>query len=217
MNFSLNNLKFQNKVSLNNTLPKSGEIVLEKVSQLDEFMKALIKKIKDSSSAKEVDKMLLDISKNPEELEMLDYILFKHKDYNILTCMNHVGETIIKNLKTLEKLELSCVPDLVTSINKDNSLYIIMRHKGTQTGKLKPYFVDGIEKVATDAKLKAYMDLQKLTKAGLVDEQNLRAGNWFYTPENKIFLPNWNSLRSIRPDESQKGIIEQYYNTIFGK
>lgn len=217
MNFSLNNLKFQNKVSLNNTLPKSGEIVLEKVSQLDEFMKALIKKIKDSSSAKEVDKMLLDISKNPEELEMFDYILFKHKDYNILTCMNHVGETIIKNLKTLEKLELSCVPDLVTSINKDNSLYIIMRHKGTQTGKLKPYFVDGTEKVATDAKLKAYMDLQKLTKAGLVDEQNLRAGNWFYTPENKIFLPNWNSLRTIRPDESQKGIIEQYYNIIFGK
>lgn len=217
MNFSLNNLKFQNKVSLNTMLPKSGEITLEKASQLDEFLKSLIKKIKNSATSSEVDKMLLDISKNSEELEMLDYTMFKHKDYNIISCLGHFGEPFVKNLKTLEKLDLNCVPELVTTINKDNSLYIITKHKGTLNGNLKPYFVDGTERVPTDAKLKTYKDLQKLTKADLVDEQNLRAKNWFYTPENKIFLPNWNNLRQLRSDESPKDIIEQYYNIIFDK
>ena len=217
MKCNFNNSNFKNKITLNNMLPKSGEIALENTNQLDEFMGTLITKIKNSISTRDADKMLLDMSKNSEELEMLDYTMFKHKDYNIISCLNYFGEPFVKNLKTLENLKLDCVPQLVTTIDKENGLYIITKHKGTQNGNLKKYFFDGAEKVSTDAKLKAYNDMRKLTKAGLVDEQNLRASSWFYTPENKIFLPNWNTLRSIQQDESKKDIIGQYYNIIFGK
>ena len=43
MNFSLNNLKFQNRV-LNNMTSKAGETTLEKAYQLDEFLKTFITK-----------------------------------------------------------------------------------------------------------------------------------------------------------------------------
>ena len=59
--------------------------------------------------------------------------------------------------------------------------------------------------------------MQKLTKEGYIDSQNLRAGNWFYTPENKILLPNWQNLRKIQPDESQKEILDTYYKIIFNE
>lgn len=214
--FKLHNFSFLNKINSNNTLVKPGEINLDNMNTTDNYIQMLIKNIKDTQTVTEADNMLLNLSKEPDSLEMLDYTNFKYKDYNIKTSLAHFSEPVVYNLNILNKLDLACTPKLISAIKKDNSLYLITKIPGTETGNLKQYYIDGKEKVSKSDKLSTFKDLQKLTKSGFIDEQNLRAGNWFYTPENKIMLPNWNNLRKIAPNESPRKIQEQYYKLIFG-
>lgn len=216
MKFDLHKITTSGKVNLESILPKSGETPLKKVQPLDEFMNTLVTKIKDAKSSDEADKLLLDMGNN-NELEMIDYTMFKHDDYHVETMLNCFGEPVANNLKTLKKLNLNCVPELVETIKKDNGLYLITKMSGTKDGNIKPYFLDGASKVSKEAKLDAYHDMQKLTKSGYIDSQNLKANNWYYTPENKIMLPNWQNLRKIQPDESQKEILETYYKILFNE
>lgn len=216
MKFDLHKLQYSGKVNLESILPKSGETVLKESEPIDKFMTSLIAKIEDAKSSEQADKLLLDMSEQ-NNLETVDYTMFKHGDYHIETYLNHFGKPVADNLKKLQNLNLNIVPELVSTINKDDGLYIITKLSGTKNGNLKPYFVDGAEKVSKEAKLDAYRDMQKLTKEGYIDSQNLRAGNWFYTPENKILLPNWQNLRKIQPNESQKEILDTYYKIIFNE
>lgn len=216
MTFDLNKLQYSGKVDLDSILPKSGETPMKKKQQLDEFMTSLITKIKDAKSAEQADKLLIDMSEQ-NELETIDYTIFKHGDYHITTCLSHFGQPVVNNLKRLQDLNLNIVPEFISTINKNDGLYIITRFPGTKNGNLKPFYDNGAEKVSKEAKLDAYHDMQKLTKAGFIDSQHLKSNSWFYTPENTIILPNWQNLRKIQPDESQKEILDTYYKILFNE
>lgn len=216
MKLNLYNTNIIGRINRGKEFSETGVIEMGKNINFDEFMKNIISKIRESSTALDADRFLYDLSKSSEDFKAIENLVkYKYKDFNIMTCLDYVGEPIIKNLKKLNSLNISVAPELIGVINKDKKLYIITRKSGMQNGDLNVYFVDGVRKVSQDSKLKAYEDLQKLTKAGLVDEQNLRGKSWYYTSENEIFLPNWENLRQIRPDESQKDIVEQYYKIIF--
>ena len=107
------------------------------------------------------------------------------------------------------------MPRHIETIDKDNSAFVITQINDSETGHIIPYLKGGSYKVSKEAKLKAYRDLQTLTKAGLIDDKYKKSATWYFTPNGEICLPDWQGLRKIRPDESQKEIMETYYNILF--
>ena len=62
----------------------------------------------------------------------------------------------------------------------------------------------------------AFQDLQKLTKAGLVDDNVLRSNEmWYVNSENKIIIPVFEKLRPITLQDNPTEIQEKYYNILF--
>lgn len=182
----------------------------------DEFFDGLIDKIKESKSTQAADKMLIELSQN-KLLEKIDYTLFKRGNYYIETSLKTFGIPIAKNLQTLNKLNIKIAPELIETIEKEESLYIITKISGTINGKIKPYYENGAEKVSPKSKHDAYNDMKKLTEEGYVDNQNLQISGWYYTAQNTIILPNWQSLRKIEENESKEEILDTYRRIIYNE
>ncbi len=216
MKANFKHLKFYNKLGINTKLSNLKEADTKVTTELDPFLNELISKIKEASSTIEVDNLLINISRLDGKLKQIDYVNFKYNDYNILTTKKFYGEPLVKNLEKLNNLGLNIVPELVSVLEKGNGLYIITKNTGTKEGILKRYNPIASSSISRDAKLQAYKDMLKLTKAGFIDESVFRGKFWYYTPENKILIPMWKDLRVISPTESKKEIVERYYRIIFG-
>ena len=209
-------LKFYSKLGINPEVAKSTEVDAKAVKELDAYLSVLIGKIKEAKSSLEVDNMLINLSCTDGKLKQVDYVNFKYSDYNILATRKMYGESLVKNLEKLNNLGLSIVPELVSVLEKGSGLYIITKNAGTKDGLLKRYNSLSSSNISRDAKLRAYKDMLKLTKAGLIDENVFRGKFWYYTPENKILIPMWKDLRPITSAEMKKDILERYYRIIFG-
>ena len=210
----INNL---GKYSINNGLiQNSTKKIGDAMEAYDDFMRTLVDKIKSAVNYKEAEQLLIKTSQDTDSLSMHNGVLFKHDDYAIQVLFKSFGEQYDKKLKLLSKLDLSIVPKRIESIDKDVDMFIVSKIPGTKNGELKPLWDGGYQCVSKEAKLTAYRDLQKLTKAGFVDDTILNSNElWFYSPENKIVLPEWRGLRKIQPQESRKDIMEKYYNILF--
>lgn len=217
MKLSLKNLQFYNYFGINSNLSKAKDVNIESTKQIDAFIIELINKLKEASSAYEADKILKEISEQGTELIKIDNVNFKYNDYNILTTLKDFGKTLVDNLIKLNNMQLSIVPELVSVLEKDGGLYVITKNIGTKEGMLKRYISLHSDNITKETKMQAYRDLQKLTKAGLIDDNVYNGKYWYYTPENKILIPIWKNLRPIRPNESQKDIMQRYYSIIFNK
>ena len=210
----LNNLnsEIQFKASAQN-LGESGQ-PMQNTKKYDEYMHNLIANIREKESSKEVEKTLSDISKQSEELEEIEPVLYKHGDTYVTVLFEYYGLPFVENLKTLNKLGVESAPQYIETVNKNGTMFVVTKQKGTKNGNIEPFFMNK-NKVSKEEKLKTFHELQKLTKAGYIDNGILRAGNWYVTPENTIALPVWQNLRKIQPNESQQEIIQQYYDILF--
>lgn len=217
MKTNLTNLKFYSSQGINQNLSKTKEVDFQALKEIDAFIKELINKIQEAHSTTDADKLLAEISEKTTELEKIDHVNFKYNDYNILTTLKVFGEQHVKNLEKLNNMQLSVAPELVSVLEKDNGMYIITKNPGTKDGILKHYHNFVSDNIPKEAKLQAYRDMQKLTKAGLIDDNVYNGKYWYYTPENKILIPIWKNLRPISSKESRKDIMERYYHIIFDK
>lgn len=150
------------------------------------------------------------------KLEQVSGNFYKYKDFHILELLKRDGVDYSQKIKTLDKLNLSITQRYIETIDKDGSIYIITQIPGTENGNLTPLWKFGSQNVAKEDKIAAFHDLQKLTKAGLTDDRISNSNElWFVNSDKKIVIPNFEYLRPIRSDESQKGIMERYYNILF--
>ncbi len=185
----------------------------------DDFLQASVDSLR-KYSQKDSMQFLIDKSNIDDGFKMLNGSLYKHGEHTVQLIGKRAGLQYSQNLETLNKLGLGIVPKQLDAIPKDDILYVVSHVPGTKTGTLTPIWERGVkDKVTKEAKLAAYHDLQKLTKAGYIDDAVSRSNElWFVAPDdNSIVLPVWNSLRKIRPDESRQKIIENYYNILFNK
>lgn len=183
----------------------------------DDFLQASVESLQ-KYSQKDSMQFLIDKSKIDDGFEMLNGSLYKHGEHTVQLLGKKVGLQYSQNLETLNKIGLGVVPKQLDTVPKDDILYVVSHVPGTKSGTLTPMWEKGVkDKVTKEAKLAAYHDLQKLTKAGFIDDAVARSNElWFVAPDdNSIVLPVWNSLRKIRPDESRQKIIENYYNILF--
>ena len=214
MNNNIHKILNKNLI-INNTnqpLSKVGENVLKNVNHYDKHMASLVDKIKSLNSSKEVEKLLYETAQNGSELEMIDHVLYKYKDFYITDMFSTFGKPMENNLRILNDMQLCVAPLLIETIEKDGTLFLITKIPGTRDGHLETLRSNKYP-ASKEARLFAYQEMQKLTKAGYVDDSVLR-GSWYTTPTGTVVAPVWRGLRKIQPDESQQEIMEQYYNSL---
>lgn len=180
----------------------------------DDFMLEIVKKIKtydiDTLTKTLITKIKLG------ELEQVNGNFYKYKDFHILELLQKDGINYSNKLKTLNKLNLSITQKHIETIDKGNRVYIITQIPGTEKSELIPLWKRGTQNLSKENKLEAFKDLQKLTKAGYVDDNILHSNeNWYVNSENKIIIPTFKHLRPMTPNDNPQRIIEKYYNILF--
>ncbi len=199
----LNYVKFNSKNLNNGSNHEVPALISEISTELE----------KTNSHQEALDVLFKNVKKG--RLELKNSVLFKHGDFIIQNVFKNFGSIYEQNLKKVNNLGLSIVPDYIKSIIKDNDMFIISRIKGTKSGDLLPY-AKAKDKVSRENKLLAFSDLQKLTKAGLTDDRVSRSSEmWYVTPDdNKIMIPSFEMLRNLNKGENKK-VLEQYHKIIF--
>ena len=184
-------------------------------AKYDDFMQNLVHKIR-TCDLETVKKTIFDMIKNGE-LEQVSGNFYKYKDFHILELFERDGIDYSNKLKVLDKLNLGITQKHIETLENNKRIFIITQIPGTEKNNLTPLSTVGAFNLTKENKLAAFHDLQKLTKAGFVDdkvaESHLR---WYVNEDNKIVIPNFEYLRPINPNESQKEIIEKYYRILFG-
>jgi hypothetical protein len=143
--------------------------------------------------------------------------LFKHGDYSIQNLLKSYGLPYAENMKRLSKLKLGITPSHVKTIVKDNEVYVVSKIPGSTSGNLIPFNV-AYPAIPRESLLAAYKDLQKVTKAGLVDDKILSSTKyWYVTPDDKrVVMPSWEATRQLHSNEG-KTVLEQFYKMLFKK
>lgn len=180
----------------------------------DAEISEIIHKIKISSNHREALNFLFAKVKKGE-LEMKNGVLFKKGEYTIQNLFKNNGIEYERNIKKLNSLSLDIVPKHIASITKDNDMFIISKINGTKTGDIIPYIYRK-ERVSRENKILAYKDMQKLTRAGLIDNKiSNSAENWYVTPDNdRIIIPSFEALRPLDVGENRKALAN-YHRIIF--
>lgn len=180
----------------------------------DNFMKGIVERIKNYDIDTLTNSLMTMIKTG--EIEQVSGNFYKYKDFHILELLKRDGVDYSNKLKILDKLNLSFTQKHVETIEKDNSVYIITQIPGTEKSNLTPLWKFGNQNISKEDKLTALHDLQKLTKAGFVDDNVLRSNElWYVNSENKIIIPVFERLRPITSNDNPKEIIEKYYNILF--
>ncbi len=206
-----------NKILINkmNSSEKLGEKIMPSVVKYDDFMKDLIEKIKSAPDVDSITKIIMAKIRGGE-LEQVSGNFYKYKDYHILELFKHDGVAYSEKLKKLDKLNLDITQKYIETVDKDGSVYIVTQIPGTEKGNLVPIWKRGANNIQKEDKLAAFHDLQKLTRAGLVDDRVLRSDElWYVNSDNKIVIPVFEYLRPITATEKSKEIIEKYYEILF--
>lgn len=190
------------------------------MSKLDDasasFIKVFASDLLNSKNSEEALK-LLDDHVASGQIEQKNGVLYKSGVYHIQNLFRFDGVPYKNTLSQLNKLNTSIVPELVKTVEKDDDIFIITCIKGTTSGDLIP-FSEMRGKIPKENLIEAYRELQKITKAGIVDNSVLRSASaWFVTPDdNKIVIPEWGQVRPLQPNEG-KEVMEQYYSILFNK
>lgn len=197
--------------------PKSAQNIGESVKMMPEFLQELIEKL--TRTATDEDSILLfdHLMTENKDLSRLDIVLHKFQDYSILNMHKFHGNPYAQSIKMLNKNNINIAPNLIKVIDKGDSVYLVFHTPGTKTSELIP-FSKGYPLLSDEAKKSAFKDLQKLTKAGFVNQQMLRGSSaWYVTPDtNQVMIADWTQLRPINKGE-RKGILDTCYKTLFNK
>lgn len=204
-----------NNISFTSRIPK-GRIMTPKTYTEDGFINDVITKIQGFETADEATSFLIDSAENGN-FTIQEGVLFKHGDYTIQNLLKSYGLPYAENMKRLSKLKLSITPEHMKTIVKNNEVYIVSRIPGTSSGDLIP-FNEAYQTIPREGLLAAYKDLQKVTKAGLVDDKILSSTKyWYVTPDDKrVVMPSWESTRQLHSNES-KNVLGQFYSMLFRK
>lgn len=180
----------------------------------DDFMQNIVDKIRKDDFATLRESIINMIKEG--ELEQVSGNFYKYKDFHILELFKKDGIDYSNKLKTIDKLNLGITQKYIETIERDGSVFIITQIPGTEKGNLIPLWKRGAQSISKENRLEAFHDLQKLTKAGLVDDKVAYSNErWYVNSDNKIIIPNFEYLRPINKTESQKEIVEKYYNILF--
>ena len=180
----------------------------------DDFMKNIVERIRFYDNETLTESLMTMIKRG--DIEQVGGNFYKYKNFHILELFKKDGNNYSQKLKTLDKLDLSITPKLVETIDKEKNVYIITQIQGTEKSNLTPLWKIGNQNISKENKLIAFKDLQKLTKAGFVDDRIAGSNElWYVNSDNKIILPNFDRLRPITPTDKPRKIIESYYNILF--
>ena len=206
-----------NKILINkmNSSEKLGEKIMTSVVKYDDFMNDIIKRIKSTPDVDSITKIIMAKIRG-RELEQVSGNFYKYKDFHILELFKHDGITYSEKLKKLDKLNLNITQKYIETIDKDGSVYIVTQIPGTEKDNLTPIWKFGKQNISKENKLEAFHDLQKLTKAGLVDDNVLHSEKyWYVNSDNKIVIPVFERLRPITSEDNIQEIMGKYYNILF--
>lgn len=205
-----------NKFLINklNSSQNLGEPVMNSAIKYDEFMKDIVERIK-FYDVDTLTKTLMTMIKTGK-LEQVSGNFYKYKDFHVLELLKREGVDYSNKLKTLEKLDLGITQKHIETIDKDGRVFIITQIPGTEFSNLTPLWKVGNQVVSQEDKLAAFKDLQKLTKAGYVDDKVLHSNEmWYVNSENKIVIPVFERLRPITEQDNPREIIERYHKILF--
>jgi hypothetical protein len=192
----------------------AGEQSMNSMVKYDDFMKSIVNKIKTCDS-EVLTQTMTNLTRNGE-IEQISGNFYKYKDFHILELFKKDGNEYTKKLKTLDKLNLGISQKYIETIEKDSSVFIITQIPGTEKRNLVPLWEKGLHNISKEEKIAAFQDLQKLTKAGFIDDKVAHSSSlWYVNENNKIIIPVFDNLRPITNGESQKDIVEKYYNILF--
>jgi hypothetical protein len=199
---------------IKNAVKKAGEMMDN--GTYDNCMSGLINKVKAAPHSKEAENILIKTSQTSQDLKNIDQVRFAHRNYNVHTFFKSYGDTYSDNLKKLNDLKLSIVPQHIEKIDKDINTFVVTKLPQSKEGELISFSEGGRDKISKLSKIEAFEDFKTLTKAGLVDDQVLNSDMcWFASSDNKVIIPSWMQLRLIRPEESEHQILQTYYNRLF--
>lgn len=181
----------------------------------NEVVKDLIAEIENAKDGKSAVEALLNAVEDGR-LEECSGNCFKNGDYYILNLFKYDALPYTDNMKRISDLQLGIAPRQAAVIAKDDEYFIVNEIKGCKSGALIP-FQEAKNKLLKEDLLAAYKDLQKVTKAGIADEFNLRSTEqWFVTPDdNRIVMPSWNRLRPLGNSDERNQTLERYYEMLF--
>lgn len=214
-------MKANNNININKSLikqinftPEQGEAIMKSTIKYDNFMEDMVNRIK-SYDIDTLTQILMTMIKIGE-IEQIRGNLYKYKDFHILELLKRDGIDYSNKLKTLDKLNLNITQKHLETVTKDNRVYIITQISGTENNNLTPLWKVNAQNISKENRLAAFQDLQKLTKAGLVDDNVLRSNEmWYVNSENKIIIPVFENLRPITSQDNPTEIQEKYYNILF--
>ncbi len=204
-----------NNISFEGKTPKVKNLPFIAYTQ-SEFINKVVTKLQNAETTSKATSFLID-SAQRGDFKIFEGVLFKHGDYSIQNLLKSYGLPYSDNMKRLSKLKLGIAPDYIKTVVKGNEVYVVSKISGTSSGDLIP-FNEAYPTIPRESLLSAYKDLQKVTKAGLVDDKILSSTKyWYVTPDDKrIIMPSWESTRQLHTNE-RKTILEQFYKMLFKK
>ena len=151
------------------------------------------------------------------ELEEINPITYRSGDYIVRDILRHNGENYANTLKGLTEKNIRIAPQFVEVVHFDDETILFTKIDGTGGKDLIP-IAQGYSMLSDEAKQDAYKDVQRLLKAGLVNNNMLRGDYaWYITPESKkLIIPDWKPLRPIDASEANN-ILNTVYHTLFRK
>lgn len=204
-----------NNISFEGKIPKVKNLPFKTYTQ-SEFINKVVTKLQSAETTGKATSFLID-SAQSGDFKIFEGVLFKHGDYSIQNLLKSYGLPYAENMKRLSKLKLGITPSHVKTIVKDNEVYVVSKIPGSTSGNLIP-FNEAYPAIPRESLLAAYKDLQKVTKAGLVDDKILSSTKyWYVTPDDKrVVMPSWESTRQLHSNEG-KTVLEQFYKMLFKK
>ena len=181
------------------------------MSNLPEFLQELTVKIGKCARETDSNALLYWLAKTNDNFKQLDTNFYKYKDYFIGAKFKFYGVPFVQILTKLNEAGINIVPEFCEVAQKENTMYIITRIVGTETGDLIPFY-EGCHLLSDEAKQSAYNDVKKLLEinldiVGWSDDCDDYILAWFITPENpKIVVMNPNRVRVVgKYEDIQRG------------
>ena len=180
-----------------------------------QFMVEFTTKLKEAKNSKAALEMLEEAVEKGDFVQQ-NGVLFKHGDYTIQCMLKTFAEPYVANMKKIDALKLDSAPKLIGTLDKEGLYFIVAKVPGTKTGELIPY-ERAMNLVSKEDKALAFKDLQKVAKAGLIDNNIANGRLWFVAPDNnKIIFPSWEALRPLDKNEGSQA-LNNCYQILFNR
>ena len=161
-----------------------------------------IKRIKGLNHYSDIDKVLLQVSKEFSDFNTLDDLTYIYNGYTFTAMLNGIGGKAGENLEIVNALQIESAPILIDHIKVGGLLGVLVTYyPDCKKDFLLPYtkYEKNIAPVSDEAKRRFLRDIEIMAENNLMHPFTLAGPSyWLVNPDTgKIFLDSWSRLTEI--------------------